>query len=323
MSSKDVKRSEIRFRYEGDVFDPRTLSRCIKSNVGSMCYISKMPENVDDFISVGVMRDEIVIDAETSRPRIHIRRIDNVFNGYYSDGDFGRVAVFPCLDDIHDRYDRSLNRIRQNAENCAIETFGSRILKIPTVRNQMNPLFEIVNMLLYSDTLLINDLDVGKWKKPEKRERYLSFLEGRGIIRTEGDHIVPGSVMEKEIERNATTDELYEMIVNRISEKDFFYLQEGLGVKNIRPFIRMGNVNCMTSIIEDRPLMWNWSGYQYYLDRVYADKPAKTTIVSNAVCLHDVGIFDRKKVSGESVFSCNDAIFDNYRTAYNRRVCHV
>lgn len=323
MSHKDIKKSEIRFRYDGDVFDPRTLSRCIKSNVGSMCYISRMPENVDDFISVGVMLDELIIDAETSRPRIHIRRIDDVFRGYYTDGDFGRVAVFPCLDEIHDRYDRSLGRIRDGAENCAIETFGSRILNIPTVRNQMNPLFEIVNMLLYSDTLLISDLNIGKWKKPEKRERYLSFLEDRGLIRTEGDRIVPGAVMEREIEKNASTDELYDMIVNRISEKDFFYLQERLGVKNIRPFLRMSNVNCMTSIIEDRPLMWDWSGYQYYLDRIYKDRPSKTTIVSNAVWLHSVGIFDIKKVSGESAFSCMDSLFDDYRTAYKRRVCRA
>lgn len=299
----------ICIQYPGDINSMELLNSTIRRRIGDMCFVSDVSSETDA-VKIGIYADEIVTDSVSDEVRVKFIRRENVFQGYFEDGDFGKVLILPSRDEMKESIKKQKLRSIERSEGAVLESAGSRILKIPQVKNQMNPIYEIITNLLYSESVKRSHFN---WTR-EKMDRYLDFLSDLGIVRASQDSIVPGPAMERNMDTDMDYDDLYEEMIGEVVEKNMIQVMYGLNMTHIQPFIRMGNANCMMSLFENSALRWDSDLYRFYMGRIYpGKKDSKSKIISNASTLSQVGIFDKEIIAGrDAIFYCKDEIFNEY-----------
>lgn len=303
--------NEIRIPYSGETDCLENLNTVVRRRIGDMCFVSGIPDERTDAIRVGIYSDEIISDSVSDDIRVRFVRRDNVFQGYFEEGDFGKILVFPDRDYIKKNIEKQKIRSIERSEGAVLESAGSMILRIPQVKNQMNPIYEIVSNLLYSGSV---KRDHFNWKM-EKMDRYLDFLSDLDIVRVCKDEISPGPVMERNMDSDMDYDNIYERMIGKVVEKNMVQMMYSLNMTHIQPFIRMSNANCMISRSEESALKWNPSKYLFYINRLYPGKKKGeiSKIISNAATLSQVGIFSKERMDDrDTMFYCKDEIFGKY-----------
>ena len=300
----------IRIQYSGDTGSAELLNSVVRRRIGDMCFVSGVPNELTDAVKIGIYSDEVITDSVSDRVRIKFIKRENVFQGYFEDGDFGKVLVLPNRDEIKNSIKKQKLRSIERSEGAILESVGSKILKIPQVKNQMNPLYEIVTNLLYSRSVKRSHFNWGR----DKMDRYLDFLSDLDIVIVSKDDIFPGPVMERNMDADMDYDDIYERMIGKVVEKNMVQMMYGLNMTHIQPFVRMSNTNCMMSLSEDSALKWDSDKYGFYMSRIYPEKKdGKSKIVSNAATLSQIGVFDKEVVAGkDTMFYCKDEIFGRY-----------
>ena len=304
---------EIAYAFAGDPTDRYAIDAIIKGWIGNMCYVSAVPEHEDDFIEIGVYTDEIITDSVREEPQVRFLKHDNVFRAYYRNGDFGRNIVFPSLSEIDRQISSFMVRSRESSERSLLMSAGSRIINIPSVRNQMNPIFEMVNSVLRSKTSGVERSAFKGWSDA-KLNRYTGFLGALDIISAEGTKITEGKAM-RSIDRSMGVMDIYDELLSQMVSSSAKYMIAKLHMTHLDPYLRISNANCMTSFIEDFPLEWNWKKYEFYLKRIYGVNTSRIKIESNVTMLSSpsVRVLTEKPHSDETVYSCNDEVFAKYK----------
>jgi hypothetical protein len=300
-----------RERYPHKTVELIELNSFVKRNVGDMCYVSSVSDDEDKIINIGIYNDEIVLNSETGNPSLRFKKYDNVFSAYLEESENNNYLVLPSSKEISKSFKLSRRSYTERSETNILESIGSKILKISQIQNQMNPIFEIVGSLLYLDRLFMSDFKT--WGR-EKTSRYLDFLKSLNILAIEGDMIVSGDFLNK-MDRKSSIEDMYHDILNQVVQKGMLMMFYSLNMTHLHPFIKLTNVNCMTSLGEGSALKWDWKGYQYYMQKIYRDRnnSEKLKIVSKAVELTIAGIFDKERNSaGDMMFYCEDNVFNNY-----------
>ncbi|MDR3282678.1 MAG: hypothetical protein LBS92_03610 [Candidatus Methanoplasma sp.] len=301
---------ELAYPFRGDLADSRAVDELVKGRIGSMCYVSSMPDDKEGFIGIGLYTDEVVMDSVDSVPRVHFLKHDNVFRAYFREGSIGNTVVFPPIAEIDVRIAAYLDGNRDRSEVSLLKSIGAGIVNIPQVRNQMNPIFEIVNFLLRSNTAVRKSSF--KWKE-EKLNRYLDFLQAIDVVGIDGAEILPGEAMHSKMDCDMSSTEVCERVVAQMVENSAKYMVTKLNISQLQPYVRLSNANCMTSAIEDSPLKWNADKYGFYLKRIYGVRDGAVRVTSTAATLSHVGIFSEEKHSNGTVYYCNEDVFGKYR----------
>ena len=303
--------TETRYVYPSSKIDLAELNNFIKRNVGNMCYASSITDDEDKIVSIGVCSDEVIWNSETGEPSLRFRKHNDVFTCYFETVKHNMYLVVPPRKEINRSFVSSVKSYTERSETKILESIGSRILEIPQIHNQMNPIFEIVGTLLILGDLSMSDFKT--WDR-EKTSRYLGFLKELNILSIEGDRIVPGDVMNK-MDQRASFADIYKGVLTQVVNLGMLMMFYTLNMTHLHPFIKLTNVNCMTSLNEDSALKWDWKAYQYYMQKIYHDKrnSDKMKIVSKALELSSAGIFNKEKNrSGDIMFYCDDGVFDKY-----------
>ncbi len=308
--------SELRYVFRGDISDPQNMNEFVRYHLGNMCYISKMPESLDSHIIVGTWDDEIVVDSVSNNPRLHIVPKPDIFRGYFQETEQGvTVAVFPSREDISKEMNASRSKVTENSENTLLRSIGSKILNIPSILNQMNPIISLLDGVLNTSSISVDD-----FKDTGNLMRYVEFLEDLQIIRVENDLLVPGRIMDQSLDDDMSDGEIYTALLDEIVGKGYTRMFTELHMTHLQPYIRMTNANCMTSLLEDEPLKWNWKLYGQYLDRIYSMRRMKKgSIVANATQLNRAGIMESHRARRvDTMYSCKRDIFDDYSVSVRR-----
>jgi len=303
--------SEIRYVFPGKINNIKEVSSFIRRNIGDMCYASSITDDDDQIVKIGIFTDEVVWNSETNVPSLRFQRHDAVFTGYFEKAEHFSYLVIPSKKEIKKSFQKTKKSYTERSESKILESIGSKILNISQIHNQMNPIFEIVGSLLYLEELDLTDFK--SWER-EKTNRYLNFLESLNILSMEGSKISPGNLMKK-MDKDMSIGKMYDNILAQVVENGMLMMFYTLNMTHLHPFIKLTNVNCMTSLSEKTALKWDWKVYQYYMQRIYNDKrnSEKLKIVSKAIDLSKADIFEKEKnVSGETMFSCKGDIFNKY-----------
>jgi len=292
------------------------LNTFVRSHVGNLCYVSRMPEDLDDHIVIGVWSDEVVVDSVTNSPRLHIIPQPDLFRGFFEKTERGLVAVFPGRDQIADQINASRSKVTENSESSLLTSIGAKILKIPSILNQINPIMMILDGVLNTSSISVTDFN-----NADRIPIYVNFLRSLDIIDVENNHIVPGRFTSSEMDVEMDRDELYNALLDRIVRMGYARMFTDLHITHLQPFMRMTNVNCMTSLIEEKPLKWDWSIYRRYLKSIYNENQKKGNIVSNAMQLKRATIMKAEKNSsnGDTMYYCASKIFDEYSEKFRLR----
>lgn len=320
MSSKTEAEKTIPYFTSKDPLDRDLFDEFVKRNLGNVCYVSSMPEDLDGYVGIGIIRNEVTQDEATGRVRNRMVCYDNVFRAYFDQGDRGLNAVFPSVKTIERMFAERLEGLTINSEECVMRSIGDRLLRITTVRNQINPLLEIINALAMAGEITLSDIS-SRPGEAAKSRKYIGYLEDMNIIKTDGIRIEPGRIMDKNgLDRTWDMDMVLGMLADSMGREQFMMLHEDLGFRNILPYLRMSNVNCYRSYAEDEALRWTWAGYETNLSSMYSrDRNlGKVRIMSYAANLVEAGIFDTCKQDGKYLFSCGP-VLDEYRRSVNGR----
>lgn len=318
---KGAANSDRVFSYTGDPLDPYRFNELVKRKIGCMCYVSKMAENVDDYVEIGILREEVVGDDYTGTFNIYLRDYDNVFKAYYEDGQYGRNVVFPSSKEVRDMFSAKMNRRTFGSEDCIMQTMGSKLLKITTVRNQINPLLEILNAVATFGSVPLSRL-VSKPSELKRTRQYVEFLQDLNLVRIENTVIEEYVVPEKALFRASgdwTKESAIKILSHSMGRKEILILQNEFSLKNIMPYIRMSNINCLSSYFEDRALRWTPERFNSGLSSFYPDVISNDGVkaLNHAYSLEEVEIFDSKKSDRGVVFSCSP-VLDKY-SSYVRK----
>lgn len=322
MSFKKETEQTISYTLSKDPLDKDMFDEFVKRYIGSVCYVSSMPEDIDGYVSIGIVRNEITRDEATDR--IHSRFVcyDDVFKAYFDQGDRGLNAVFPNVKTIEKSFKDLLEGLTISSEECVMKSMGSRLLRITTVRNQINPLLEIINALAMAGEITLSDIS-SRPGEAGKSRKYIEYLEDMGIVKTNGARIEPGRVMDrKKLDETWDMDMVLGMLAESMGREQFMMLHEDLGFRNILPYLRMSNVNCYKSYAEDEALRWTWAGYETNLNSMYSPDRSlnKVKIISYATNLAEVNIFETYKQDGKYMFSCSPVLDDYKHTFRGRRI---
>ena len=318
MKAKDMTEQTI--PYALDPLDRDSFDEFVKRKIGSVCYVSSMPETIDGYVGIGIIRNEITIDEVSNSIHSCFRCYDDVFKAYFDRGDFGLNAVFPSRKVIEKRFHEKLEGLTISSEECVMKSMGNKLLRITTVRNQINPLLEIINALVMGGELTVSDISAGP-SETMKNMRYVRYLEDMGIVRSEESKIEPGKVMDKTgLDETWNMNMILCLLAETMGREEFMMLHEELGFRNILPYLRMSNVNCYRSYAENTPLRWSWTGYESNLSMMYSSDRSfnKVKIINYATNLAEVNIFDTCKQDGKYMFSC-DPVLDAYRRSVEGR----
>lgn len=318
-SKRDVEQT-IPYNSSVDPLDRDLFDEFVKRKIGSVCYVSEMPESIDGYVSIGIVRNEMTIDEMTNDVHGRLRCYDNVFKAYFDQGSLGLNVVFPSRKAIEQNFHNLLNGLTINSEECVMRSMGSKLLRITTVRNQINPLLEIINALAMAGELTMSDISSGP-REMVKYRKYVRYLEDMGIVYSDEAIIQPGPVMEASgLDQTWNMDMVLRLLADTMGREEFMMLHEDLGFKNILPYLRMSNVNCYRSYAEDKALRWSWSGYEANLNSMYSSDKSfnKVKIINYATNLAEVNIFDTCKQDGKYMFSCNP-VLDEYRSSVDGR----
>jgi len=312
--------TEMRYSFKGDYSSVEDLNFFVKRFVGNLCYVSRMPESKESQVCIGVWDDEIVIDSVTNSPRLHVIGLPDLFRGYFEETNKGLNLVLPSRGEITESINKSKKRITERSEGSLLESIGAKILSIPSVMNQIHPITMVLDSVLNTSSVYISD-----FKKAENVQRYVDFLSDLNIVKREGKAIVPGEFMEKKMACEMGENELYDALLGRIVDKGLLRLFTEMHVTHLQPYIRMANVNCLTSRIEDTPLKWDWAVYGKYLKKIYSEQPKKSCITSNAMELKRAKIMETEKerVGKDTLYFCENEIFANYSKKFDKKMSYA
>ena len=288
--------------------DIKTVNILVKRRIGSMCYVSSMPEDKDGPIGIGIAREETSYDDLTAQARSRIRCYDDVFFAYYVAGDFGPNIVFPGQSGIRRSFEKKLDGRSFSSEECVVHAIGPRLLKIPTVRNQINPLVEILNAVASFGTVDVNSLhDSGP--DTHRSIQYISFLEELGMVRTSDGVAEPGQCLEGWIS-GWNGESAINALSQRVGRDEIHIMQDRFSFRNIVPYIRMSSVNCISSYSEGRALSWSPRRFVSTLSESNAAMPGFDDIkaLTHAYSLQGVDVFSSQKSTDGPVFSCEPVL---------------
>ena len=319
MYERRDERQELRLAFAGEPLDPAGLNSFVRRFVGSLCYVSHVPEDLDGQISIGVWDDELVVDSIANKPRMHMVGYPDVFRGFFEKTDKGINVVLPSRKEISEDIDGSLKKIMERSEGSLLETIGSRILKLPLVANQIKPITTILDNLMSNSSVSMTD-----FRRPGQISKYVEFLSDLDIVKRNGIMIEPGKFMERKMDAEMDDDDLYNVLLSHIVDRGMTRLFMDMHATHLRPFVRMTNANCIVSRIEDKPLRWDWSMFDRYLKKIYREKDHKrATITGNAQELTRAKILDKESGNTpDSLYFCEKGVFSDYNSRFNLNVTY-
>ena len=302
------KKDERVFDYYGDPLDLEHLNGFIKRKLGNLCFVSSAPTDIDDFIGVGLIREEIIKDDLDQDIKVVMHDYEDVFKAYYDEGESGLKLIAPSSKIVHEKITERLDRRTISSEECVIDSMGEKLLSIPAVRAQMNPLFEIANYVAFNGSLDIRQIVQGH--RFEKIRNYSLFLESLGIITMKEDMLNPGRKMDLELP-DWGPESAFKCISKNIGRKELNILHSDFGFQNILPFIRMSNINCLSSFYIDKPLKWEPAMFGKNIsDHYHENNLDPLKILNQAYSLQKAGIFKSHKKDSKILFSCEPVYVD-------------
>ena len=313
MRNKD--RNERVFQYTGDPLSLNDLNAFVKKKIGNLCFVSSIPDSTDDFVGIGIIREEITVDDLTGKIRIRLHDYSDVFKAYFFDGDFGLQLVFPSSSDVHDQFITKLDNRTISSEECVMESMGSKLLGIPMVRTQMNPLFELLNYVVFNGSLELTERFPGL--KVEKIRDYSQFLADMDLLTIENNSLYPGKDTYP-FRDNWGPNSAIESISSKIGHKELMILHSDFSFQNMLPFIRMSNINCLSSYYDDKPQKWTPAMFERSMTDYYRNSPIGTmNTLTRAYDLVNADIFNSDRIGSKMVFSC-EPIYEDYSSLLKR-----
>ncbi|MCL1810935.1 MAG: hypothetical protein FWG41_01765 [Methanomassiliicoccaceae archaeon] len=298
---------ELAFSFDLDTSNIYAVDAFVKSKIGSLCYVSTMPETKDDMIGIGVYTDELILASVPGGTSIRYIGHKDIFSAYWREGSLGPEIVFPPLSEILEKISAFLKQSLSWSELILLQSTGEKLVKIDAVRKQMNPLLEIIACVAKDGDMTANTSKFKKWPA-EKLIKNIDFLRSLGVITADGDHIMPGRKMDLDVEPS----ELPEMIMAKMIDNYSNYMATRLHLKSFMPYVQISNANYMTSYFGETILKWDPEMYRTYLRRIYGKRERDAIISARALKLNEAGVLSMESYYGRYLYYCEEGIYKSY-----------
>lgn len=232
------------------------------------------------------------------------------------DGEKKLVIQYPKREQVINNFLKKRRSHIKTMEEILAEEGALRFIKVPGIRENLNPIKEIFNLLELEGNLKRKEWDTWNNKK-ERAELYLNLLNDYKFIKFEDDEICKGEKWE--ILDDREFDEIPHVEVDKILSQFFKETYDLLSTKRynltfIKPYLDIGNACYYTSVIDEEISKQDSKSIKDIYDNLFSDNKTLSKIKSYLMDLSDYGIVNRE---GTYFYPSKD-IFKGFRNQQSR-----
>ncbi|HNX47965.1 MAG TPA: hypothetical protein PKM11_05350 [Methanomassiliicoccales archaeon] len=283
----------------------------VKRKIGMGAYLC---DQSGEYYHFGVSTEKHLYDALSGNFKVKFVPFSPIFTVVIRKQDDGYHIEAPSRIFIESRLHNKMDGFRIGSEGSLLKAIGDKIISIPQIRNQINPLFEIVSNVINYGEVAPNQF-VGRGRSIDKARNYFNFLKDVDILVLEDGKYACGPVICREMDSKINVGDMYNSILAVSIQKGHHYMSEFLNFTHISPFIRLGNSNYMPSFYAGELLAMSPEDLSNHHASIYGKSAIPTSkLVAWATLMANAGVFKSvKKETGKPLFTGDDDIFYDYR----------
>ncbi len=223
---------------------------------------------------------------------------------------------YPERDLVITNFLKKRNAHIRTMEEILAEEGAPKFIKVPEIRENLNPIREVFNLLELEGSFKKKDWDTWNLKR-ERAKLYLNLLNDYEYIQFEGDNICKGEKWK--IIDDREFDDVEDVEVERILSKFFKETYNILSTKRynltlIKPYLNIGNACYYTSVIDDEIYKQDSKSIKDIHDSLFTETKTLSKIKTYLMELATYGIVERKG----SYFLPSKDIFAGFRSNQKR-----
>lgn len=226
------------------------------------------------------------------------------------------VIQYPKREQVISNFLKKRTSHIKTMEEILAEEGALRFIKVPGIRENLNPIKEVFNLLELEGSLKKNEWDTWNNKK-ERAELYLNLLDDYKYIKFEDNDICKGEKWKIINDRKFEDVEYVE--IDKILSQFFKETYDLLSTKRynltfIKPYLDIGNACYYTSVIDKEISKQDSKSIKNIYDNLFTDNKTLSKIKSYLMDLSDYDIVNRE---GSYFYPVED-IFDGFQTKQSR-----
>lgn len=226
------------------------------------------------------------------------------------------IIQYPKRENVINNFLKKRRSYIKTMEDILAEEGSLRFIQIPGIRENLNPIKEIFNLLELEGSLKKNEWDTWNNKK-ERAELYLNLLNDYKFIKFEDNEIIKGEKWKIIDDREFDNVEYVE--VDKIMSQFFKETYDLLSTKRynltfIKPYLDIGNACYYTSVIDEEISKQDSKSIKDIYDNLFTDNKTLSKIRTYLMDLSDYGIVNR---DGSYFYPVED-IFNGFQTQQSR-----
>jgi len=291
----------------------REVEALVRRTMGTSFFLSELPSpHNEKAYSFGTVREQHLWDAAEGFFKVRFTPFKDIFQTKVGHDEDGWHLDLPNRRFVAERIESKFGSFRNSSEGALLGVIGGRFLKLYQIRNQMNPLYEIVTNVAMRNSVGTSDFIHGR-RTRAKVIQYLRFLVELGILKKEDGHFVFGDTGERKLRDDSTLEDLYAAVLSESILKGHAYMADLLHFTHITPFIRLANSNYLPSFFADRRLAMSDKDLSEYQHRLYGIKPKpQSKVLSRASQMAEIGVFSVERAKPASFFRSSEHMFAEY-----------
>lgn len=291
----------------------REIERLVRRRVGEMTFLHDSRElDGDTIYDFGFYVERRLFDASENYFKVKFVPFAPIYQVKKQKHNSDYRLVVPDRSLIGEKLDNRVSSFRTGSESALLKAIGDRMLGIWQIRNQINPLFEILTNVV-DGPVTVDDFVSGR-RTEDKARKYLKFLSGFDIIKEEDGGFVIGRILESKLDSDNDESHVYNEVLSLAIQKGHTYMSEFLNFTHIQPWIRLSNSNYLPSFHAKKRLSMTDEDLRSYQKTLYGpNSVTKVQVKSRATQMVNIGVFKKNKsVDGSVVFEGSEEVYAEY-----------
>ncbi len=313
MTNSKAESEIIRIPLTTQKVSTREVEALVRRTMGTSFFLSELPSaRNEEVYSFGTVKEQHLWDASEGFFKVRFTPFRDVFETKVDHDEGGWHLDLPNRKFVAERIESKFGSFRSSSEGALLGVIGGRFLRLYQIRNQMNPLYEIVTNVVMRNTVKASDFVHGRRSKT-KVNQYLRFLVELEILKKEDGQYVFGEIGARKLKEDSSLEDLYATVLSESILKGHAYMADLLHFTHITPFIRLTNSNYLPSYFADRRLGMSDKDLSEYQHRLYGIKPKpQSKVLSRASQMAEIGVFSVERGRPVSLFKSSEHMFAEY-----------
>jgi hypothetical protein len=221
----------------------------------------------------------------------------------------GEIIEFPRFYELQSRINTNIEKVKTVVEKALVKVGSKKFSILPLAEHMHTPILDIISWILLNDKLeLPRELSsIGEFDKTKYLQN-IDILEKTGLLRKEGNLILPGNPMiEIETKGTDTPTKLFHAL-SYFFEKGYDYIDSIRQV--LGPHLTLSGYCYEQSLEYGEIVPINYETISSVFFDVYRQQYKMLKLPRYLIQLQSVGLLEEKTIHSQRVWLCNQEIFD-------------